>query len=185
MLFDEFSDDAIYNMINCNVHSIVWMTKSVMKYMKERGNGGVITISSGSAAYPAPYNVLYSATKAFSIQFSRSLHIENWGTGLDFYVVTPFYIVSNLFKRKSGTVLAPMPAALVSGTLAQMGKKWVWQGHGYWFHGLLGNAAAYFWGTTERWLKMMRDNRKRWDERRAAEAAAATAGGGSGGKKQD
>ncbi len=167
MLFDEFDDKAIYNMINCNIHSITWMTQTVMKYMKERKNGGVVTISSGSASYPAPYNVLYSATKAFSVQFSRSLHVENWGTGVDFYVVTPFYIVSNLFKRKSGTIVAPMPAALVSGTLSQLGKKWVWQGHGYWFHGLLGNAALYFWGTTERWRKMMVDNRARWEEKQA------------------
>ena len=32
------------------------------------------------------------------------MHVECWGTGVEFYVVTPFYIVSNLVKRKSGTI---------------------------------------------------------------------------------
>lgn len=60
-------------------------------------------------------------------QFSRSLHAECWNAGVDVHVVTPFYIVSNLFKRKSGTIIAPMPIALIRGTLAQLGKKYVWQ----------------------------------------------------------
>lgn len=55
-------------------------------------------------------------------QFSRSLKVEWWHTGVDFYVVTPFYVVSNLYKRKTGTIIAPMPDKLVKGTLAQIGK---------------------------------------------------------------
>jgi NAD(P)-dependent dehydrogenase (short-subunit alcohol dehydrogenase family) len=139
--------------------------------MKTRANGAVITVSSGSANHPGPFNSLYSATKAFGIQFSRSMHIENWGTGVDFYVCTPFYIVSNLFKRKEGTILAPMPDALVKGTLAQLGKKYVYEGHGYWFHGLLGNVASIYWGTTDRWRYMMTENRRRADEKESANYA--------------
>ena len=57
-----------------------------------------------------------------------------------------------------------MPIELVKGTLAQLGKgPYVWQGHGYWFHGLLGNFASYYWGATDRWKKMMKDNRARYD----------------------
>lgn len=66
-----------------------------------------------------------------------------------------------------------MPIELVKGTLAQLGKgKYVWQGHGYWFHGLLGNMANFYWGATARWKKMMLDNRKRYDDRQAQKAAA-------------
>ncbi|RYG98267.1 hypothetical protein EON65_51650 [archaeon] len=60
-------------------------------------------------------------------QFSRSLKVEWWDSGVDFYVVTPYYVVSNLYKRKTGTIIAPMPIALVKGTLAQIGKKMLWQ----------------------------------------------------------
>ena len=30
------------------------------------------------------------------------------------------------------------------------------KGHGYWFHGLLGNFASYYSGATNRWKKMMK-----------------------------
>jgi hypothetical protein len=80
-------------------------------------------------------------------------------------------VVSNLYKRQTGTLIAPMPIALVRGTLAQLGKPYVWQGHGYWVHGVLGCIATYYWGTTDRWRKMMKDNRARYDARHDARAA--------------
>lgn len=91
---------------------------------------------------------------------------------MDFLVVTPYYIVSNLFKRKSGTLVAPMATALVRGTFAQLGKQYIWQGHGYWFHGFMANIAQYWWGSTARWNKMMKDNRARYDKRQQEKAAA-------------
>ena len=55
------------------------------------------------------------------------MKIENWDSGVDFYVCTPFYIVSNLYKRRHGTLIAPMPIKLIEGTMAQLGKKYLWQ----------------------------------------------------------
>ncbi len=104
-------------------------------------------------------------------QFSRSMKIEWWDSGVDFYVATPFYVVSNLYKRKSGTIIAPMPIKLVEGVLCQLGKRYLWQGHGYWFHGFLGNLANVYWNTVERNLAMMKNNRARWEARQAQKAA--------------
>lgn len=160
---NELTDEECDNLINCNIHSTVFMTKTVLSVMKAQKKGAIISISSGSGNHPGPFISVYSATKAFITQFSRSMHVECWGSGVDFLVVTPFYIVSNLYKRKSGTIIAPMPETLVKGTLAQLGKQYVWQGHGYWFHGLLGNLASYYPETTRRWRKMMVDNRSRYD----------------------
>ena len=164
---DELSDEECEDLLHCNTHSTVFMTRAVLPIMKQQHNGAVICVSSGSGNHPGPFISVYSATKAFMTQFSRSMHVECWDSGVDFLVVTPFYIVSNLFKRRTGTIIAPMPDVLVRGTLAQLGKKYVWQGHGYWFHGLLGNLASYYPETTRRWRKMMVDNRKRWDRREA------------------
>ena len=162
---DEFDDAECDDLITCNIQSTVFMTKVALKVMKKQQKGAIICVSSGSGNHPGPFISIYSATKAFMTQFCRSMHVECWDSGIDFLVVTPFYIVSNLYKRKTGTFLAPMPDVLVRGTLAQLGKKYVWQGHGYWLHGLLGNLASYYWETTRRWRKMMVDNRKRYDER--------------------
>jgi hypothetical protein len=98
---------------------------------------------------------LCGCDRAFITQFSRSMHVELWDSGVDFLVVMPFYVVSNLYKRKSGTIIAPMPIKLIEGTLSQLGKKYIWQGHGYWFHGLLGNFGAYYPWAIERWKRMM------------------------------
>lgn len=165
---EEFSDIEVDDLINCNIFSTVSMTRTVMKYMKETKSGAIVSISSGSGNHPGPFLALYSATKAFITQFSRSMQVECWGSGVDFLVVTPFYVVSNLYKRKTGTLLAPLPGVLVKGTMAQLGKQYVWQGHGYWFHGIVGNFSHYYWNTTARYRKMMVDNRKRYDEKKSA-----------------
>ena len=89
-------------MIRCNVFSMIGMTRVVMKFMKDRANGckpfhfffiflfifslnkthlGIVNISSGSGNHPTPMLTIYSATKAFITQFSRSMHVECWGTG--------------------------------------------------------------------------------------------------------
>ncbi len=166
MNLDELTEQQCLDIVNCNIFSTINMTRTVIKYMKERKNGAVISVSSGSGNHPGPFLAVYSATKAFITQFSRSLSIEWWGSGVDFLVVTPFYISgTQLYKKKGGTLLAPMPIELVKGTFKQLGKKYIWQGHGYWFHGFIGNFASYYWGTTARYRKMMVDNRKRYDER--------------------
>ena len=71
------------------------------------------------------------------------MHAENLHSGLDFLVVMPLYVVSNLFKKDSGSFFWPMPIKLVEGTFAQLGKKMVYQGHGYWVHGGLSLMAQY------------------------------------------
>jgi NAD(P)-dependent dehydrogenase (short-subunit alcohol dehydrogenase family) len=155
------------------MHGTIRMSRIAHKVMRANGSGAVISVSSGSGNHPTPQLAVYSATKAAITQFSRSMHVECWGTGVDWLVVTPYYIVSNLFKRKSGTLIAPMASALVSGTFCQLGKQYIWQGHGYWFHGLLAGVAAYWWGTLARWNKIMKDNRARYDARQAKDAKAA------------
>jgi hypothetical protein len=81
--------------------------------------------------------------RAFITQFSRSMHVENLYNGIDFLVVMPLYVVSNLFNKDKGTFFWPMPIKLVEGTFAQLGKKMVYQGHGYWVHGFLSLLAQY------------------------------------------
>mmetsp|Transcript_38103 Transcript_38103/g.75955 ORF Transcript_38103/g.75955 Transcript_38103/m.75955 type:complete len:324 (+) Transcript_38103:82-1053(+) len=139
----ELTDKEVNDMINCNMHSTVFMTRAVLKYMSAKDKGAVVNVSSGSGLICAPYIAVYSATKAFITQFSRSMHVENLKNGVDFLVVMPLYVVSNLFRKDKGDLFWPMPIKLVEGTFAQLGKKMVYQGHGYWMHGVLSLAAQY------------------------------------------
>lgn len=162
---EEFSEEEIENIIQCNIHSTVFMTRAVLKYMKNRKNGAIISISAAAGEAPSPYLSVFSATKAFVTQFSRSLKVEWWDSGVDFLVTTPYFIASNSVKKKEGGLITPLPITFVKGTLAQLGKKFIWQGHGHWAHGMLGLVGKYYWDSVRRHWCVMVENKRRYDER--------------------
>lgn len=59
----ESSAADIDAMLNCNMNSVVYMSKTVARFMEERKSGCVISISSASGTSPNPYISIYSATK--------------------------------------------------------------------------------------------------------------------------
>lgn len=165
MNYMEMTTDLVDEIVSCNIQSLLRMTRAVLKYMEKRNKGAVLSISSGSGALPAPMLSVYASTKAFMTEFTQSLKVEYWDTGIDFYVITPFYFVSNLYKRKQGTIIAPLPIKVVEGAFSQLGKKLVLQGHGYYFHGLLYYMICLYPFANQRWKGTMKDNRSRYDAR--------------------
>jgi 17beta-estradiol 17-dehydrogenase / very-long-chain 3-oxoacyl-CoA reductase len=134
----ELTDKEAADMITCNIDSTLFMSRTVLPFMSKRDKGAILNLSSGSGNIPGAYIAIYSATKAFITQYSRSLHLEYRKTGIDVLVVTPFYFVSNKYRKEKGSLLAPMPDVILKGSLAQLGKKGVWQAHAYWFHCIIG-----------------------------------------------
>ena len=65
--------------------------------------------------------------RAFVTQFSRSMHLECWGSGVDFYVVTPFYVRPKRHREGASLFFTPVARTLVLGTLSQIGKQYIWQ----------------------------------------------------------
>jgi 17beta-estradiol 17-dehydrogenase / very-long-chain 3-oxoacyl-CoA reductase len=59
----ELTDKECSDMINCNIDSTIFMTRSVLKFMEPKDRGAIINVSSGSGNLPAPYISIYSATK--------------------------------------------------------------------------------------------------------------------------
>jgi len=161
----ELTEEDCNGMINCNIHSTVFMTRAVIKYMSGKNKGAIISVSSGSGLVPSPYISVYSATKAFVTQFTRSLHMEYHRSGIDVLVVMPLYVVSNLFRKDTGSLFWPMPIKLVEGTFAQLGKRFVWQGHGYWMHGVLSLATQYNPLGAMNTLKRMENHRAKYQKK--------------------
>ena len=62
-LDSELTDKEIADMINCNIDSTVFMSRTVLPFMSRRNKGAVLNISSGSGNIPNPYITMYSATK--------------------------------------------------------------------------------------------------------------------------
>jgi short-subunit dehydrogenase len=75
--------EAWRNLVNRNVVAVVEATYAFAAPMVARGRGGVILMSSGAAMGGAPGVAVYSATKAFDLNFAESLWIELGSRGVD------------------------------------------------------------------------------------------------------
>lgn len=75
--------EAWRNLVNRNVVAVVEATYAFAAPMVARGRGGVILMSSGAAMGGAPGIAVYSATKAFDLNFAESLWIELGSRGVD------------------------------------------------------------------------------------------------------
>ncbi|XP_069043387.1 17-beta-hydroxysteroid dehydrogenase type 3 isoform X3 [Lepisosteus oculatus] len=58
------TDRVISNLINCNVKSLVKMSKIVLPGMEKRQKGLILNLSSGLAKFPCPLYTIYSASKS-------------------------------------------------------------------------------------------------------------------------
>ncbi len=71
--FDVFAenDQAVSDMINCNITSVTKMTGLVLPGMLKRRKGIIVNNASASGRTPTPLLAVYSATKAYVDFFSR------------------------------------------------------------------------------------------------------------------
>lgn len=76
-------------MINLNIGALVEMTGLYLPQMQQRGFGGIINVTSITAFQPIPYLAVYSASKAFILNFSQALWAENRHTGVKILAVCP------------------------------------------------------------------------------------------------
>ena len=117
----EMNQEEIRRMLYINNDGTMLMMMTVVPHMMIRKTGAVISISSGSGTHPSGLLSVYSATKAFVNQLTRSMYYEYKGHGIDVLSITPYYFVSNLYKRDQGTFLAPMPDVVVKSSIKYLG----------------------------------------------------------------
>ncbi len=79
----EFSED----LINCNVVSMINMTRIVLPQMVDRKKGLIINLSSMSSLAPSPLISVYAASKAFVRKFSDDLRSEYKSQGITIQTV--------------------------------------------------------------------------------------------------
>ncbi|XP_063305525.1 very-long-chain 3-oxoacyl-CoA reductase-like [Pelobates fuscus] len=95
--FERFLDipninKAVTDTINCNILSVLQMTRIVLPQMVQRNKGLIINLSSEAGNRPYPLLNVYSATKAFVDFFSRGLHTEYQSKGITVQCVMPLYV---------------------------------------------------------------------------------------------
>ncbi|XP_056380907.1 17-beta-hydroxysteroid dehydrogenase type 3 [Hyla sarda] len=93
------------NLINCNVVSVVKMTRLVLKQMEQRRKGLILNISSAFGSFPCPLYTMYSASKVFVSTFSKALLAEYKSKGIIIQALTPYGVSTPMTKNQSTNLI--------------------------------------------------------------------------------
>ena len=86
-----YSDERI----QLNIRALVLLTRLFIPELKQHENAGLLNVGSLSAFYSIPYKSIYSATKAFVVNFTRALKEELRKTSIKVSVVCPNGVITN------------------------------------------------------------------------------------------
>ncbi|GMH86315.1 hypothetical protein TrVE_jg11691 [Triparma verrucosa] len=152
-------ESDINQMLTVNNFGTILMSRLLLPHFVERKKGALVTVSSASCTHATPLLSCYSATKGFGNQLTRSMFYEYKEFGVDCLSITPYYFVSNMFKRSRSTYLAPFPSSIVEPCLLALGH--VPECYPYWGHYMMGTIAWFYWKTEEGLLGIMKKNKAR------------------------
>lgn len=128
----EVEEQQLVDIVNCNIVSMVRMTRIVLPQMLARKKGIIINIGSLTGVVPTPFGTIYAATKAFVDKFSTDLSLEVSNGGVLVQTVHPGYVVSNMSKIRRATMTVPMPDVFVEASLRTLGLES--RTAAFWFH---------------------------------------------------
>lgn len=114
-------DQLLQDLVQCNISSVLNMTRVVLPGMLERGGGAIINLSSLSAVVPAPLLTVYAATKAFVDKFSDDLDTEYKTRGIVVQSVLPGPVATNMSKIRKPTWMAPSAKTFVESAVRTLG----------------------------------------------------------------
>jgi len=100
-------------MIDLNVKSLVELTYTFLRPMRERRQGTIINVASTAGFQAVPFMATYAATKAFVLSFSEALWEENRTHGIHVLTLCPgvtdtnFFAASKIDRPPMRTVQTP------------------------------------------------------------------------------
>ncbi|XP_062228702.1 very-long-chain 3-oxoacyl-CoA reductase 1-like [Phragmites australis] len=105
----EVEIERLVRMIRVNLWALTEVTAAVLPRMLERGRGAILNVGSGSTvAVPSfPLYTVYSSTKRYVSQFSRSLYVEYKSKGIDVQYQVPFYVDTGMLSSAVKAKLRP------------------------------------------------------------------------------
>lgn len=90
-----------HGMINCNVQSLMGLSRLFGADMQATGQGKILNVASVAGFLPGPYQSVYFATKAFVVSYSVALARELKGTGVTVSCLCPGP-TSTRFSERAG-----------------------------------------------------------------------------------
>lgn len=97
--FLEYTPEQFDQVVNIQEKAAFFVTKEVARYMKERGQGNVINISSLSARIGMPSNQAYTMCKGGIIALTRSLMVELAPWNIRVNSVNPGYVYTDMVRK--------------------------------------------------------------------------------------
>jgi len=126
--YHELTDSEVEAIMTVNMESVVWMTRAVLPAMLAKKRGAVVNMSSASARPPNPLLTIYSSTKGFVENFTKSLAKEYGDKGLSFQCQSPLYVATSIVfpgskvpPEKRATITTPTPKTYARYAVARIG----------------------------------------------------------------
>jgi uncharacterized protein len=114
--------------VEVNAAAPLRLLDRVLPGMRAEGRGGVVLMSSLSAAAAAPRLAVYAATKAYLLSLAQSLNVELRGEGIDVVaimpgrVATPGFLQTRHAQTRAGRN-ATKPAEVVDAGVSALGRR--------------------------------------------------------------
>ena len=90
--FEKVPVDEQRNMVSLHIDATITLCRAAVPFMRGRGAGHIINVSSMGAFVPGKGLAVYGATKAFLNYFSQALQVELAGSGIEVQALCPGYI---------------------------------------------------------------------------------------------
>src|SRR3954453_19347003 len=103
--------DALENLIKINILALTRLSHAALPGYLRGHSGTIINIASMIAVIPTPSGAGYSGSKAYVLNFTRSLQMELSKTGVTVQAVLPGPVRTEFFQA-SGLAAAPFPDEL-------------------------------------------------------------------------
>ncbi len=97
----DMDTQQIESQIATNYMGMVYMTKSFLPGMVERGSGHIVNVASVAASFGLPGAAPYCASKSAMLGFSEGLRHELADTGVGVTVVSPITVRTDFFGRRA------------------------------------------------------------------------------------
>lgn len=95
--FPNYTLDDIQSILTLNLHAPMELSRLLIPDMIDRDCGYIVNIASGSGKKGAPYNSIYSASKAGLIMWSDAIRQEFADTNIEISIVCPSYTSAGMF----------------------------------------------------------------------------------------
>ncbi|KAF3886075.1 MULTISPECIES: SDR family NAD(P)-dependent oxidoreductase [Nostocales] len=97
--FQNYALNDIRSILTTNLLTPMELTRLILPDMVNRNSGHIVNIASGSGKKGAPYNSIYSASKAGLIMWTDSMRQELTNTHVGVSVVCPGYTKAGMFLK--------------------------------------------------------------------------------------